>query len=85
MIDYDAVAGRVASEIAGREAGIMDRIRRRKLQPGDFQDRLIREQRRFIDLTQGAAGRAQEQAVQDVAEAGVSLPRELRKRFPKKT
>lgn len=47
MIDYDAVAEKAAGEIAEREAGIMDKIRRRrKLQPGGFQDRLIREQRR---------------------------------------
>ena len=84
MIDYNSVASKVASEIAEREAGILDRIRRkRRLGPANFRDRLLQEQQRFIELTQGAAERTQDKAVRDVAEAGKTLPLELRKRFPK--
>jgi len=62
------------------EAGLMDRLRRKK-QPAKDPLQIIEE---TIALTQGAAEKTEEQGSRDV-QKGVAAPwKELRRRFPKK-
>jgi len=77
-LDMEAIVREVV------EAGLMDRLRRKKRLPVDPLEAIQQAGDTFIDTLTGVGERATDQSVQDVAEAGQALPRELRKRFPKR-